>query len=55
MSKKPGEKSQHDRLYFRLKILFAGYQPSNEQYENTIDYFIDHILFKAYNFVIELR
>lgn len=42
-------------MFLRLKILFAGYEPDEESYESTVDYFVDNVLFKAYHFVIDLR
>ncbi len=45
----------HNKLFLRLKILFAGYEPSQDPYESTVDFMVDHVLFKAYKYVIELR
>jgi hypothetical protein len=54
MNGQEGE-TKHDKLFLRLKILFAGYEPTSEGYDSTVDYFIDQVLFKAYRYVIELR
>jgi len=47
--------SEHDQLFLKLKILFAGYNDNQGFDDSVVEFFINKILYKSYRFVIDLR
>ena len=49
------ELTEHDELFLKMKILFAGWKPPQEQTDSARHFFTDGVLFKAYGYVLGLR